>query len=151
MMPATSPGLRLQSTAGGLPTPDPKRRSAPEGVSYFDVDGYPLAYREQGSGPPLILIHGSVNDYRAWGQQLPVFAQRRLVIVKNAEKIAAAVRRADGQWRGVEYAIEIVVADTDAQVVSRWIAGIDVNQQFIHPSGRPISILPHGQAISELG
>jgi len=58
-----------------LPTPDPKRRSAPEGVSYFDVDGYPLAYREQGSGPPLILIHGSVNDYRAWEQQLPVFAR----------------------------------------------------------------------------
>jgi pimeloyl-ACP methyl ester carboxylesterase len=58
-----------------LPTPDPRRRSAPEGVSYFDVDGYPLAYREQGSGPPLILIHGSVNDYRAWGQQLPVFAR----------------------------------------------------------------------------
>jgi esterase len=65
----------LQSTVGGLPIPDLKRRSAPEGVSYFDVDGYPIAYREQGSGPPLILIHGSVNDYRAWNQQLPVFAR----------------------------------------------------------------------------
>lgn len=28
--------------------------------------------------------------------------------------------------------------------------GIDVNQQFLHPSGRPISILPHGMPIHEL-
>src|SRR5262249_10935247 len=28
--------------------------------------------------------------------------------------------------------------------------GIDVNQQFVHPSGRPMSILPHGMAIDEL-
>jgi esterase len=56
------------------------RRSTPEGVAYFDIDGYPLAYRELGNGPPLVLIHGSVNDYRAWNAQLPAFAREHRTI-----------------------------------------------------------------------
>jgi len=42
--------------------------------SYFDVDGYPLAYQEAGFGAPLLLVHGSLVDYRAWAQQLPAFS-----------------------------------------------------------------------------
>jgi len=57
-----------------------QRGVAPEGVAYFAVDGYPLAYREEGNGPPLVLIHGSVNDYRAWSQQLPSFAREHRTI-----------------------------------------------------------------------
>jgi hypothetical protein len=57
----------IGSTADGLLTPDvePECPSAPKDVAYFDVNGYPLAYREEGSDAPLILIHGSFNDYRA--------------------------------------------------------------------------------------
>src|SRR5450432_2944663 len=79
--PATSRARRSRSTADGLPIPDVlPRRSTPEGVAYFDVDGYPLAYRELGNGPPLVLIHGSVNDYRAWNAQLPAFAREHRTI-----------------------------------------------------------------------
>jgi esterase len=43
-------------------------------LRYHDVDGYPLAYREAGAGEPLLLVHGSLSDYREWEKQLPVFA-----------------------------------------------------------------------------
>jgi pimeloyl-ACP methyl ester carboxylesterase len=34
-----------------------------------------LAYVEQGTGQPLILIHGSASDLRTWRDQLPAFGQ----------------------------------------------------------------------------
>jgi esterase len=48
----------------------------PEGVTVTDVDGYPLASLESGSGRPLLLIHGSFSDYRTWMFQMRPFAER---------------------------------------------------------------------------
>jgi hypothetical protein len=36
----------------------------PPGVKTLTVDGYPMAYAERGSGPTLVLVPGSLNDYR---------------------------------------------------------------------------------------
>ena len=38
------------------------------------IDGHDMAYAEQGSGDPLILVHGSLNDYRYWSPQMDAFA-----------------------------------------------------------------------------
>jgi pimeloyl-ACP methyl ester carboxylesterase len=35
------------------------------------VNGTTLAYREQGEGEPVVFVHGSASDLRAWEQQLP--------------------------------------------------------------------------------
>ena len=43
----------------------------PEGVKTVDVNGYPMAYQDKGSGIPLLLIHGSFQDYRTWEFQTP--------------------------------------------------------------------------------
>jgi pimeloyl-ACP methyl ester carboxylesterase len=48
----------------------------PEGIKSVEVNRYPMAYRESGAGAPLILVHGSLNDYRYWDSQVPVFAQQ---------------------------------------------------------------------------
>jgi pimeloyl-ACP methyl ester carboxylesterase len=45
-----------------------------------NVDGASLDYIEQGSGQPLIFVHGSINDHRTWGQQIDAFAERYRVI-----------------------------------------------------------------------
>ena len=37
------------------------------------IDGYPLAYAEAGSGPPLVMIHGTLGDQRSWGGQMAAF------------------------------------------------------------------------------
>lgn len=34
-------------------------------------DGRKLAYREEGSGPPLVMVHGSPGEGRSWGRVVP--------------------------------------------------------------------------------
>src|SRR6478752_2343596 len=51
--------------------------SPPATVHVNDVD---LAYVEQGQGDPVVLVHGSVNDYRSWRSQLEPFSARHRVI-----------------------------------------------------------------------
>lgn len=45
----------------------------PHGVKTLIVNGYEMAYRECGQGVPLVLIHGSLNDYRVWEFQMEAF------------------------------------------------------------------------------
>jgi len=42
----------------------------PDGVNTIEVNGYDMAYQETGSGFPLVLIHGSLTDYRTWKNQI---------------------------------------------------------------------------------
>ncbi len=44
------------------------------------VNDYDMAYLELGEGPPLVCVHGSLNDFRAWAPVLkPFSAGRRLI------------------------------------------------------------------------
>ena len=52
----------------------------PEGVKSVEVNDYPIGYEERGSGTPLILVHGAMNDYRCWNFQVPVLAVHYRVI-----------------------------------------------------------------------
>jgi pimeloyl-ACP methyl ester carboxylesterase len=38
------------------------------------INGTDLAYIEEGSGQPVVFVHGGVGDYRAWDLQIPAFA-----------------------------------------------------------------------------
>lgn len=48
----------------------------PAGVKTLLVDKYPMAFLEGGKGAPLVLVHGSANDYRAWIFQMEAFGAR---------------------------------------------------------------------------
>jgi esterase len=52
----------------------------PEGVKSVEVNSYDMAYQETGSGVPLVLVHGAINDYRGWAAQVPEFAKNHRVI-----------------------------------------------------------------------
>ena len=43
----------------------------PEGLKTVEVNGYPMAYQDTGSGATIVLIHGSFSDYRVWKRQIP--------------------------------------------------------------------------------
>ena len=43
------------------------------------ADGTRIAYERTGSGSPLVLVHGSLNDHNAWSAVLPAFAERHTV------------------------------------------------------------------------
>lgn len=40
------------------------------------ADGRTIAYERSGSGPPLVLVHGSLNDRNIWRAVLPALAER---------------------------------------------------------------------------
>lgn len=45
------------------------------------VNDYDMTYLEIGDGPPLLCVHGSLNDFRAWAAVLkPLSANRRLIV-----------------------------------------------------------------------
>jgi non-heme chloroperoxidase len=43
-------------------------------VPKVSIDGDALEYVERGSGPPLVLVHGSASDYRTWKSQQDAFS-----------------------------------------------------------------------------
>jgi esterase len=57
-----------------------KRWPIPDGVRTVDIDGYPIAYTDRGNGTPVLLIHGSLNDYRSWTAQVDEFARHHRVL-----------------------------------------------------------------------
>lgn len=46
----------------------------PSELKWQCVNGYPKAYRDAGSGTPIVLVHGLANDYRAWNAQFDAFS-----------------------------------------------------------------------------
>lgn len=46
----------------------------------IQVNNYTFHFEEQGSGSPVIFVHGTINDLRTWENQVAPFAQRYQVI-----------------------------------------------------------------------
>jgi esterase len=55
----------------------------PAGLALVDVYGYPLAYQDAGSGPAVVLLHGSFTDYRSWVAQVPALSKQHRVLVPS--------------------------------------------------------------------
>jgi pimeloyl-ACP methyl ester carboxylesterase len=47
----------------------------PEGIKTVQVNGYHMAYQETGASTPVVLVHGSLSDYRLWRLQVPELAK----------------------------------------------------------------------------
>ena len=57
-------------------TTTPRTWELPSGVNVLPVNGYAMAYVEHGSGEPVILVHGTVSDYRYFRGQMEPFGDR---------------------------------------------------------------------------
>ena len=42
----------------------------PPGVKTLEVNGYPMAFLESGTGESAVLVHGGATDYRTWRRQV---------------------------------------------------------------------------------
>lgn len=94
----------------------------PEGVSTFDCDGYPIAFVERGSGHAVVLIHGSLGDYRSWVPQLDALSNGYRVIAMSQRHCFP--ERWDGEGDG--YSIDQHASDL---------------MRFVESLGVPVTLL----------
>jgi len=67
-------------------------------MKHRQVDGHDMAYLELGDGPLLLLVHGSLDDFRIWSPVLGPLAQRHRVIAPSLRHFFPA--RWDGSGEG---------------------------------------------------
>jgi len=54
--------------------------SVPQDLRAVSLDGRTLAYRELGTGDPVVFVHGGISDLTIWDAQLPVIGTRHRAI-----------------------------------------------------------------------
>ena len=45
-------------------------------LKLITINGYEISYLDQGDGFPVIFVHGSLGDYRSWGNQTEYFSKK---------------------------------------------------------------------------
>jgi pimeloyl-ACP methyl ester carboxylesterase len=110
------------------------------------VNGVELHYIEKGTGVPVIFVHGGLEDYRAWGDQVEAFSSRYHAVaysrrysfpnlgaafaddysaIVDAEDLAALIRRlklAPAHVIGYSYGAyaALFLAPRHPELVDRW-------------------------------
>lgn len=70
-------------------------------IRSLQIAGGRLVYREAGSGPPLVLLHGGFLDHRMWAEQIRTSAPRHRVIAFDARGHGGS-DNATGPYRPVD-------------------------------------------------
>lgn len=76
---ALAAGLALW-TWRDIPAPVLEARYMTTASRFLNVDGVRLHYRDEGSGPPLVLIHANFASLLSWDEWVPVLATRYRVL-----------------------------------------------------------------------
>jgi pimeloyl-ACP methyl ester carboxylesterase len=81
--------------------------------SVMSADGTRIAYQRCGDGPPLVLVHGTLDDHQRWAQLLPALGERFTVFVFDRRGRGGSMA-ADGAPYAIEREFEDVAAVVDA-------------------------------------
>jgi pimeloyl-ACP methyl ester carboxylesterase len=87
------------------------------------ADGAQLSYREAGAGPPVVLVHGSPGDGRAWARVMPKLTERHRVLALDLPGYggsAAVPAEPQGRTAAMGAAVGALIA-TCAEPV--WLCG----------------------------
>jgi pimeloyl-ACP methyl ester carboxylesterase len=61
----------------------PPRQRSSEDVRHMTLHGHDLAYRQAGSGPVVVLVHGITSSSATWKRVMPHLADRFTVIAPD--------------------------------------------------------------------
>ncbi len=122
-----------QTTAPASARPAAPSWPIPDGVKTVQVNGYPMAYQETGTGAPLVLVHGALNDYRSWYAQVPAFSRHYRVISISLRHYFPE------RWNGREGDFLIVEHAAD---VAAFIKALDVGKVHLlgHSRGGAVAL-----------
>ena len=67
--------LALAFLLAGCQTVQKPAWELPAGVNTLPANGYPMAFQERGVGPTVVLVHGTLQDYRYWDAQVSSLSQ----------------------------------------------------------------------------
>jgi pimeloyl-ACP methyl ester carboxylesterase len=67
-------------------------------VKTIDVDGSTLGYRELGSGPPVVLVHGWPTSSHLWRNVMPALAEHNRVLALDLPGFGASGKPADARY-----------------------------------------------------
>ena len=105
----------------------------PDGIKTIEVNGYDMAYREAGSGIPLVLLHMHPADYRSWDSQVPDFS-------KEYRTIAVSLRHYyPEKWNGVGDDFSVAQHASD---IAAMIKKLNLGKVHLlgHSRGGPIAL-----------
>lgn len=85
-----------------------------------DVGGRTIAYEQEGTGPPLVLLHGGFGDRREWRQQLAALSDEFSVYAWDAPGCGLSDDPPE-HWRMPEY----------ATTVTGWLTAIGVERPHL--------------------
>lgn len=91
-------------------------------MKHIRIDGYDMAYIEVGEGIPLVLVHGTLCDFRVWSGVLGPLSRRRRVIAPSLRHFFP--EHWDG--RGGDFTIARHVADTIAFIEGLGLGPVDL-------------------------
>jgi pimeloyl-ACP methyl ester carboxylesterase len=96
------------------------RWPVPHDAKCLEVNGYPITYRDAGHGPTIVLVHGSLVDYRTWEPTVACLSERFRVIAPSLR------HHYPEAWSGVgtDFTIEQHASDIAALVRSLGIEQI---------------------------
>lgn len=112
-------------------------KSQPD-VKNISVNNYDMAYVERGSGPPLILVHGGLSDYRTW---LPLMTE----LSETNRTIAVSLRHYyPEKWngKGSDFSLQQHADDIAAFIKTLKLGPVDL---LGHSRGGVVSMLVASQ------
>jgi len=79
-------------------------------MATITINSSNFEYIEKGSGAPVVFVHGSINDYRIWKDQMEPFAKRYRVMAYSRQY------HYPNEWKGegFDYSIELHAQDLAA-------------------------------------
>lgn len=86
----------------------------------IEISGLRIAYRQAGSGPPLVLLHGGMEDSRAWKRQLEGLADDFTVLAWDAPGCGHSSDVPE-TWRFAEF----------ADALAAWIHALDLRHPHV--------------------
>lgn len=111
----------------------------------IDVDGVTLGYRERGSGPTVLLLHGWPTSSHMWRNVMIPIARSHRVIALDMPGFGASDKPVDGPYDFVHF----------ARAIDGALAALEVNQLAIaaHDIGGPIAVrwaLDHPERVTAI-